>query len=61
MQSAFAQAMRGGIKGVAMVLDREVQPLTRTLASFRAKSFAAFRNTPLNRYISDMATTALLC
>ena len=29
MDSAFARALRGGIKGVAMVLDREVQPLTR--------------------------------
>ena len=29
MDSAFARALRGGIKGVAMVLDHEVQPLTR--------------------------------
>ena len=28
MQSNFARALRGGIKGVAMVLDQEVQPLT---------------------------------
>ena len=32
MESAFARTLRGGIKGVAMVLDHEVQPLTRTSA-----------------------------
>ena len=29
MESAFARALKGGIKGVVMVLDHEVQPLTR--------------------------------
>ena len=33
MDSAFARALRGGIKGVAMVLDRDVQPLTRALTA----------------------------
>ena len=32
MQSAFALALTAGIKGVAMVLDQEVQPLTSHLA-----------------------------
>ncbi|CAK9017602.1 unnamed protein product [Durusdinium trenchii] len=34
MDSAFARALRGGIKGVAMVLDRDVQPLTRVWCLF---------------------------
>ncbi|CAK9110651.1 Putative outer membrane protein PmpB [Durusdinium trenchii] len=34
MDSAFARALRGGIKGVAMVLDHEVQPLTRVWCLF---------------------------
>ena len=34
MDSAFARALRGGIKGVAMVLDHEVQPLTRVLMAW---------------------------
>ena len=34
MDSAFARALRGGIKGVVMVLDHEVQPLTRALIYF---------------------------
>ncbi|OLP75791.1 hypothetical protein AK812_SmicGene44358 [Symbiodinium microadriaticum] len=34
MDSAFAQTLRGGIKGVAMVLDHEVQPLTRVWCLF---------------------------
>ncbi|CAK9008684.1 Putative outer membrane protein PmpB [Durusdinium trenchii] len=34
MDSAFAQALRGGIKGVAMVLDHEVRPLTRVWCLF---------------------------
>ena len=31
MESAFALALTAGIKGVAMVLDQEVQPLTSDL------------------------------
>jgi len=34
MDSAFARTLRGGIKGVAMVLDHEVQPLTRVWCLF---------------------------
>ncbi|CAE7594077.1 pmpB [Symbiodinium natans] len=34
MESAFARTLRGGIKGVAMVLDHEVQPLTRVWCLF---------------------------
>eukprot|EP00434_Breviolum_minutum_P000023 symbB.v1.2.000020.t1/scaffold5.1/size591573/20 len=34
MESAFAKALRGGIKGVVMVLDHEVQPLTRVWCLF---------------------------
>jgi len=30
MESAFARTLTAGIKGVAMVLDQEVQPLTST-------------------------------
>ena len=36
MDSAFARTLRSGIKGVAMVLDHEVQPLTRALPLTRA-------------------------
>ena len=31
MESAFARTLTAGIKGVAMVLDQEVQPLTSDL------------------------------
>ncbi|CAL1156681.1 unnamed protein product [Cladocopium goreaui] len=34
MESAFALALTAGIKGVAMVLDQEVQPLTRVWCLF---------------------------
>ncbi|CAK8988283.1 CSC1-like protein At4g15430 [Durusdinium trenchii] len=34
MESAFARALKGGIKGVVMVLDHEVQPLTRVWCLF---------------------------
>lgn len=34
MDSAFARTLRGDIKGVAMVLDHEVQPLTRVWCLF---------------------------
>ncbi|CAL1161594.1 unnamed protein product [Cladocopium goreaui] len=34
MESAFALTLTSGIKGVAMVLDREVQPLTRVWCLF---------------------------
>ena len=46
MDSAFARTLRGGIKGVAMVLDHEVQPLTRALPLKRAftLSFKGFKN-----------------
>ena len=37
MDSAFARALRGGIKGVAMVLDHEVQPLTRASTAHRSR------------------------
>ena len=30
MESAFARALTGGVKGTVMVLDHEVQPLTRS-------------------------------
>eukprot|EP00913_Durusdinium_trenchii_P017246 g16216.t1 len=50
MDSAFARALRGGIKGVAMVLDRDVQPLTRALtahcASTRAPSLQRLATCP---------------
>eukprot|EP00913_Durusdinium_trenchii_P017245 g16215.t1 len=38
MDSAFARALRGGIKGVAMVLDQEVQPLTRASTALRVST-----------------------
>ena len=46
MDSAFARTLRGGIKGVAMVLDHEVQPLTRALPLKRAfaVSFKGVKN-----------------
>eukprot|EP00435_Cladocopium_sp_Y103_P044157 s1036_g12.t1 len=34
MESAFARTLTAGIKGVAMVLDQEVQPLTRVWCLF---------------------------
>ena len=36
MESAFARTLTAGIKGVAMVLDQEVQPLTCGLTKFGA-------------------------
>ena len=33
MDSAFARALTSGIKGVVMVLDQEVQPLTSDLTN----------------------------
>jgi len=33
MDSAFARALTGGIKGVVMVLDQQVQPLTRAMTA----------------------------
>eukprot|EP00435_Cladocopium_sp_Y103_P056961 s1036_g19.t1 len=36
MESAFARTLTAGIKGVAMVLDQEVQPLTSDSAKCRA-------------------------
>ena len=37
MDSSFARVLRSGIRGVVMVLDKEVQPLTRDLAAGQAK------------------------
>ena len=34
MESAFARTLTAGIKGVAMVLDQEVQPLTSDSTKF---------------------------
>ena len=36
MESAFARTLTAGIKGVAMVLDQEVQPLTSDSTKFGA-------------------------
>ena len=41
MQSNFARALRGGIKGVAMVLDQEVQPLTSDSTNMSRRDSAA--------------------
>ncbi|CAE7458664.1 pmpB, partial [Symbiodinium necroappetens] len=46
MDSAFARTLRGDIKGVAMVLDHEVQPLTRACAS-KGKVCWALRALPI--------------
>ena len=37
MESAFARTLTAGIKGVAMVLDQEVQPLTSDSTKCRAR------------------------
>ena len=41
MQSNFARALRGGIQGVAMVLDQEVQPLTSDSTNMSRRDSAA--------------------
>ena len=38
MDSAFARVLQAGVKGVVMVLDHEVQPLTRTFPALRART-----------------------
>ena len=41
MESAFARTLTAGIKGVAMVLDQEVQPLTSDLTNMSRRDSAA--------------------
>ena len=41
MESAFARTLTAGIKGVAMVLDQEVQPLTSDSTNMSRRDSAA--------------------
>ena len=41
MESAFAQTLTAGIKGVAMVLDQEVKPLTSDSTNMARRDSAA--------------------
>eukprot|EP00435_Cladocopium_sp_Y103_P029594 s1036_g7.t1 len=52
MESAFARALRAGIRGVAMVLDQEVQPLTSHSAKMLAAAPLTLRwRTDIFKYI----------
>ena len=46
MESAFARTLTAGIKGVAMVLDQEVQPLTSDLTKCAAQELCCPKSLP---------------
>ena len=57
MDSAFARALTSGIKGVAMVLDQEVQPLTSDLTDkFRGDNAS---NSPSGVKIANFRSNSL--
>ena len=66
MGSAFARALTSGIKGVAMVLDEEVQPLTSDSTKYGTQGIAGiqllcFFNFNFNIFKRDFCAEEFWC